>query len=182
MKIYTKGGDTGTTQLIGGTRVLKSSLRLESYGTVDELNSHVGLLRDLIETEEFVNQLLEIQDRLFTIGSHLAADPNHSVMKLPDITSEDVELLEKWIDKMFEEFEPLHSFLLPGGHPVVSYCHITRCVCRRAERICVDLAQSESVEPIIIKYLNRLSDYIYTLSRKQAKDLNADEKPWISRK
>lgn len=182
MKVYTKRGDQGTTQLIGGTRVLKSSLRLESYGTVDELNSYMGLLRDLIQNEELEEQILEIQDRLFTIGSHLASDPNNSVMKLPEITTDDVELLEKWIDKLFEEFEPLRMFVLPGGHPVVSHCHIARCVCRRAERVCVDLNQTEEVEPIIIKYLNRLSDYIYTLSRKQAKDLNAIEKPWVARK
>lgn len=182
MKVYTKKGDQGTTGLIGGTRILKSSLRIEAYGTVDELNSHVGLLRDLSESEKLSAQLLEIQDRLFTLGSHLAADPIKSKMKLPDITSEDVENLEKWMDEMDEELEPMRFFVLPGGHPTVSHCHIARCVCRRAERIVVDLNQSEPVEAVIMKYLNRLSDYIFVLSRKLTKDLNADEKPWVPRK
>lgn len=181
MKVYTKKGDQGTTGLIGGTRILKSSLRIEAYGTVDELNSHIGLLRDLAGKEELVAQLLEIQDRLFTLGSHLAADPVKSKMKLPDITAEDVENLEKWMDQMDEELEPMRFFVLPGGHPTVSYSHIARCVCRRAERIVVDLNQSEPVDPVIMKYLNRLSDYIFVLSRKLTKDLNADEKPWVPR-
>lgn len=182
MKIYTKKGDQGTTGLIGGTRILKSSLRIEAYGTVDELNSHIGLLRDLSEEDTLINQLLEIQDRLFTLGSHLAADPEKSKMKLPDITSDDVENLEKWVDEMDEQLEPMRFFVLPGGHPTVSHCHIARCVCRRAERIVVDLNQSEPVAPVIMKYLNRLSDYIFVLGRKLTKDLNADEKPWIPRK
>lgn len=181
MKVYTKKGDQGTTGLIGGTRILKSSLRIEAYGTVDELNSHVGMLRDLIQNEVLQTQLLEIQDRLFTLGSHLAADPAKSKMKLPDITSEDVENLENWMDKMDEELEPMRFFVLPGGHPTVSHSHIARCVCRRAERIVVDLNQSEPVEAVIMKYLNRLSDYIFVLSRKLTKDLNADEKPWVPR-
>lgn len=181
MKVYTKKGDQGTTGLIGGTRILKSSLRIEAYGTVDELNSHIGLLRDLAEEEELTAQLLEIQDRLFTLGSHLAADPVKSKMKLPDISSEDVENLEKWMDKMDEQLEPMRFFVLPGGHTTVSFSHIARCVCRRAERIVVDLNQSEPVDPVIMKYLNRLSDYIFVLSRKLTKDLNADEKPWVPR-
>ncbi len=181
MKVYTKKGDQGTTGLIGGTRILKSSLRIEAYGTVDELNSHIGLLRDLADSQELATQLLEIQDRLFTLGSHLAADPVKSKMKLPDIASEDVENLEKWMDKMDEALEPMRFFVLPGGHPTVSHTHIARCVCRRAERIVVDLNQSEPVEPVIMKYLNRLSDYLFVVSRKLTKDLNADEKPWIPR-
>lgn len=181
MKVYTKKGDQGTTGLIGGTRILKSSLRIEAYGTVDELNSHVGLLRDLADEEQLIIQLLEIQDRLFTLGSHLAADPVKSKMKLPEITSGDVENLEKWMDEMDEQLEPMRFFVLPGGHPTVSHCHIARCVCRRAERIVVDLNQSEPVEAVILKYLNRLSDYIFVLSRKLTKDLNADEKPWVPR-
>lgn len=181
MKVYTKKGDQGTTGLIGGTRILKSSLRIEAYGTVDELNSHIGLLRDLADSQELTAQLLEIQDRLFTLGSHLAADPVKSKMKLPDIASEDVENLEKWMDKMDEALEPMRFFVLPGGHPTVSHTHIARCVCRRAERIVVDLNQSEPVEPVIMKYLNRLSDYLFVVSRKLTKDLNAEEKPWIPR-
>jgi cob(I)alamin adenosyltransferase len=182
MKVYTKKGDQGTTGLIGGTRILKSSLRIEAYGTVDELNSYVGLLRDLCENEILFTQLLEIQDRLFTLGSHLAADPVKSKMKLPEIFSEDVENLENWMDEMDEQLEPMRFFVLPGGHPTVSYCHIARCVCRRAERIVVDLNQTEPVDAVIMKYLNRLSDYIFVLSRKLTKDLNADEKPWVPRK
>ncbi len=182
MKVYTKKGDGGTTGLIGGTRILKSSLRIESYGTVDELNSYIGLLRDLVEKEEMKNQLLEVQDRLFTLGSHLAADPEKSKMKLPDIGTEDVENLENWIDEMEGQLEPMRFFVLPGGHSTVSFSHIARCVCRRAERLVVDLNQTEPVEPIVMKYLNRLSDYIFVLSRKLTLDLNAEEKPWVPRK
>jgi cob(I)alamin adenosyltransferase len=181
MKVYTKTGDQGTTSLIGGTRVLKSSLRIESYGTVDELNSNLGLLRDWINDDVLVDWILEIQDRLFTLGSNLAADPNAPTMKLPEISTEDIDSLERWIDEMDEELEPLRLFVLPGGHPTVSQAHISRCVCRRAERIIVDLSQSEEVNPIIMKYLNRLSDFIFVMSRKLAKDLNAKEKPWYPR-
>lgn len=181
MKVYTKKGDKGTTGLIGGTRVLKSSLRIESYGTVDELNSHVGLLRDLIEDKEVVVQLLEIQDRLFTLGSHLAADPEKSNMKLPEILASDVEALEIWMDQMDETLEPMRFFVLPGGHPTVSHTHIARCVCRRAERLVVDLNQTNEIDEIILKYLNRLSDYLFVLSRKLSKDLNAEEHPWKPR-
>lgn len=181
MKVYTKKGDQGTTQLIGGTRVPKSSLRIEAYGTVDELNSHIGLIRDQAISEECVTQLLEIQDRLFTMGSQLAADPEKSNMKLPDLSDADVENLENWIDKMDEELEPMRSFVLPGGHTTVSYCHIARCVCRRAERICVDLNADQPIAPILLTYLNRLSDYLFVLSRKLSKDLNATEHPWVAR-
>lgn len=182
MKIYTKKGDTGSTGLIGGTRILKSSLRIEAYGTIDELNSYIGLIRDLSHDENTNEQLLEIQDRLFTIGSHLASDPINSKMELPEISISDVENLEVWIDEIDAQLEPMRFFVLPGGHPTVSHTHIARCICRRAERIVVDLNQSEPVNEIITKYLNRLSDYIFILSRKFSKDLNAEEKPWISRK
>lgn len=182
MKVYTKKGDQGTTGLIGGTRILKSSLKIEAYGTVDELNSHVGLLRDIIVTEDYQNQLLDIQDRLFTMGSHLATDFDKSKMKLPEIYTEDVNNLEQWIDNMEETLEPMKHFVLPGGHPTVSHIHITRCICRRAERISVDLSQTESVNPIILMYLNRLSDYLFVLSRKMAQILKADEKPWFPKK
>ncbi len=181
MKVYTKKGDQGTTQLIGGTRVPKSSLRIEAYGTVDELNSHIGLIRDQDIAQEIVEQLLEIQDRLFTMGSQLAADPEASNMKLPDLSNVDVENLENWIDKMDEELEPMRSFVLPGGHTTVSYCHIARCVCRRAERICVDLNADQPIAPILLTYLNRLSDYLFVLSRKLSKALNATEHPWVAR-
>jgi len=181
MKVYTKKGDRGTTGLIGGTRVLKSSLRIEAYGTVDELNAHIGLLRDLVVDTELIDQLLEIQDRLFTMGSLMAADPVKSRMKLPVLNSQDVENLEQWIDAMDAELEPMRAFILPGGHPTVSHSHIARCVCRRAERIAVNLNQAEPIDEILIQYLNRLSDYIFTLGRKLAHDLKAEEKPWIAR-
>lgn len=181
MKVYTKKGDKGTTQLIGGTRVPKSSLRIEAYGTIDELNSHIGLIRDQDISNISIEQLLEIQDRLFTLGSLLAADPDASKMKLPQVTKNDIEYLEKAIDKMEEELEPMKSFVLPGGHTTVSYTHIARCVCRRAERIISDLDLSSPVDPVILAYVNRLSDYLFVLSRKLAKDLNAPEHPWKPR-
>ncbi|MFT6503475.1 MAG: cob(I)alamin adenosyltransferase [Crocinitomicaceae bacterium] len=181
MKVYTKKGDSGTTQLIGGTRVVKSSMRIEAYGTVDELNSYLGLIRDQSVTETQEEQLLEIQDRLFTMGSLLATDPKGTKMKLPQLQDSDIENLENWIDEMEETLEPMTSFVLPGGHTTVSFCHIARCVCRRAERIVVDLNENEKIEPIILTYLNRLSDYMFVLSRKLTLDLKANEIPWKPR-
>ncbi|MEZ4937392.1 MAG: cob(I)yrinic acid a,c-diamide adenosyltransferase [Crocinitomicaceae bacterium] len=178
MKIYTKKGDLGETSLIGGVRVKKHEIRIEAYGTVDELNSHIGLLRDQIGLEQYVNQLIEIQDRLFTMGSHLACHPEKSKMELPEFKKEDVETLEEWIDTMDTQLPEMRSFILPGGHPSVSICHITRCVCRRAERICVLLAQNEPTPEVLIQYLNRLSDYFFVLSRKISQDLGAKETPW----
>lgn len=181
MKVYTKKGDSGTTQLIGGTRVPKSSLRIEAYGTVDELNSYIGLIRDQEVGEITKKEILEIQDRLFTMGSLLAADPEKSKMKLPELMEADVQFLETNIDRMDSELEPMKSFVLPGGHTTVSYCHLARCVCRRAERITVDLDQTSPVDPILLTYLNRLSDYLFVLGRKLSKDLNAEEHPWVPR-
>jgi cob(I)alamin adenosyltransferase len=181
MKIYTKKGDQGTTGLIGGTRVLKSSMRIESYGTVDELNSYIGLVRDQTIKEELKIQLIEIQDRLFTIGSSLASDPEKSTMKIPDLNDEDVAALEKWMDEMNDTLPEMRSFILPGGHTTVSFCHIARCVCRRAERIIVDLSQHEFVAALVLTYLNRLSDYLFMLSRKISQDLGAVEQPWKPR-
>lgn len=182
MKIYTKKGDSGTTGLIGGTRLPKHHVRIESYGTVDELNSYIGLMRDLIADETVTPVLLEIQDRLFTIGSQLAADPVKSNMQLPELFAEDVTFLEEAIDRMEETLEPMKFFVLPGGHPTVSHCHIARCVCRRAERLVAHLAESEPVEPLIGAYMNRLSDYLFVLSRKLSNDLGAVETPWKPRK
>jgi len=179
MKIYTRKGDSGTTSLIGGARVPKYHLRIESYGTVDELNSYIGLIRDHKIGANNTAVLLEIQDRLFTIGSHLAADPGKSKMKLPELSEEDVLFLEHQIDAMDEELEPMRSFVLPGGSPVVSYAHIARCVCRRAERITVQLSTESDVDERIIRYLNRLSDFLFTLSRKLTKEFNAKEIPWV---
>lgn len=181
MKIYTKKGDQGTTGLIGGTHVLKSSMRIESYGTVDELNSYIGLVRDQTITEELKIQLIEIQDRLFTIGSSLASDPEKSTMKIPDLNDEDVAALERWMDEMNDTLPEMRSFILPGGHTTVSFCHIARCVCRRAERIIVDLSQHEFVAALVLTYLNRLSDYLFMLSRKISQDLGAVEQPWKPR-
>jgi cob(I)alamin adenosyltransferase len=181
MKIYTKKGDDGTTGLIGGTRVLKSNLRIETYGTVDELNSYIGWVKDMSTRKEFSDMLKEIQDRLFTIGSHLAADPVKSKMKLPEIKDEDVIYLENCIDSIESQLPEMKSFVLPGGHPAVSCCHVARCVCRRAERLTVSLSETESVEIVILKYLNRLSDFLFTLARILSKDLNAPETPWVPR-
>lgn len=178
MKIYTKRGDTGETSLLGGTRVLKSNIRIETYGTVDELNSWIGLIRDQSMENHYKEILIQIQDRLFTIGSHLASDPIKSKAKIPGLNEENILLLEKEIDVMNEVLPEMRSFVLPGGHSTISYCHIARCVCRRAERHAVLLSQSELVEPIVIKYLNRLSDYLFMLSRKLTHDLKAIETPW----
>ena len=182
-KIYTKTGDQGKTSLIGGTKVFKSDLRIESYGTVDELNSYTGLICDLLQDELSIKMLREIQDRLFTIGSALACDPDKdSLMKIPDLHSEDVKLLENEIDRMDLELEPMKAFILPGGHPTVAHIHIARCVCRRAERCSVRLKQTDSeMEGLIIIYLNRLSDYLFVLSRYAAHILQIKEIPWSPR-
>lgn len=181
MKIYTKTGDKGQTSLIGGTRVPKYHIRIEAYGTVDELNSYIGLIRSSVSDQAIINQLLEIQDRLFTIGSNLASDPEKSKMKIPEIKDVDVEYLEQAIDKMNENLPEMRSFVLPGGNQAISFTHIARCVCRRAERATIHLSQESSVNDIIIKYLNRLSDYLFVLSRKITTDTKAIEIPWKAR-
>ena len=199
-KIYTRTGDKGKTALIGGTKVPKNNIRIESYGTIDELNSFIGLLNDQLTdalpagsppsststplSRVTVSALLrEIQDRLFTIGSSLACDPDKdSRMKIPDLKEEDIDLLEKEIDRMNDVLPDMKSFILPGGHVVVSTAHIARCVCRRAERICVDMQEQELfIEPVVLKYLNRLSDYLFVLARWAAQALNAPEIPWKPR-
>ena len=182
MKIYTKTGDKGHTSLIGGTRVPKHHIRIEAYGTIDELNSHIGLIRDQQIDEHTKGMLIEVQDRLFTIGSTLASDPGKSKMKIPDLKEEDVTLLEHEIDKMSETLPEMRSFILPGGHTTVSFCHIARCVCRRAERLTIHLSENSFVPDIVIIYLNRLSDYLFMLSRKLTQDLHAQEMPWKPRK
>ena len=182
-KIYTKTGDKGTTSLIGGTKVPKSHLRIEAYGTVDELNSHVGYCNDIIQHTHTNELLKEIQDRLFTIGSSLATDPEKEpAMKIPDLKEDDILLLEKEMDKMDATLPVMKSFVLPGGHPVVSSLHIARCVCRRAERTCVRMQYEQmEVDEKVIKYLNRLSDYLFMLSRFMTQELNASEIPWKPR-
>ena len=189
MKIYTKTGDKGTTALFGGTRVPKDHIRIESYGTVDELNSYIGLIRDQEMNPHYKNILIEIQDRLFTVGAILATPPEKEVKKNGElrlkklgITESDIELLENEIDTMENELPAMTHFVLPGGHTTVSYCHIARCVCRRAERLAVHLDHNEPVAEIVIKYLNRLSDYLFVLARKLTIDLKAEELKWIPRK
>ena len=187
-KIYTKTGDAGETSLFGGARVPKSHLRVEAYGTVDELNAYIGLLGDLIETPprqigmqaQYKVVLKEVQDRLFTIGSVLASDPSKNMM-VPDLNMEDIQLLENEIDMMELALPPLKNFVLPGGHQTVSFCNIARTVCRRAERLVVALDAIENIDPLSIKYLNRLSDYLFVLGRKVGKDLGATEVIWKPR-
>jgi len=183
MKIYTKTGDKGKTSLIGGTKVFKSDLRIETYGTVDELNSFVGLCLDHLKANNINNVLAEVQDRLFTIGSALACDPEKETkLKIPDLHEEDIVILEKEIDKMNEVLPVMKSFILPGGHVTVSTLHIARTVCRRAERCCVKMEKKEmEIESLIIKYLNRLSDYLFILARFAAHQLGVKETPWKPR-
>ncbi len=189
MKVYTKTGDTGTTALFGGTRVPKHHIRIESYGTVNELNSHIGLIRDQDMSDLYKNVLIEVQDRLFTVGAILATPPEKETLKNGQprlqnlgIVESDIEFLENEIDTMEEALPPMTHFVLPGGHTTVSYCHIARCVCRRAERLAVHLNDIEPTDERVIKYLNRLSDYLFVLARKLSHDLNADEVQWIPRK
>lgn len=178
MKIYTKTGDSGETSLIGGKRVSKAELRISAYGTVDELNSYLGLLRDQPVNKSRLEVLTEIQDRLFTIGSLLACPEPTATFKLPQLSENDVSWLEIEIDKMDKTLPAMRSFVLPGGHQSVSFGHITRTICRRAEREVVTLAQHETVDSLIIKYLNRLSDFFFVLCRKMAAELKIIEVPW----
>lgn len=181
MKIYTKTGDQGLTSLIGGTRVPKSDLRIDCYGTVDELNSYIGLLRDQPVNNSRRDLLKEIQDRLFTIGASLASDPDKSKMRLPDLHTEDVTLLEQEMDRMNATLPELREFILPGGHSAVSFAHVARCVCRRAERLVIGLQQESFVAELVIIYLNRLSDYLFVLSRQMAHELGVEEVTWKPR-
>ena len=178
MKIYTKTGDQGTTALYGGARVSKADERVETYGTVDELNAHIGLLRDQTVNEDRTALFQTIQDTLFVIGSHLATDPNKESMKLPPLTEDPVQELEQSIDAMDDRLPPMKYFILPGGHPAVSVCHIARCVCRRAERQVVRFSQHEAIDPIIVVYLNRLSDWLFVLARTMGVALGVEEIPW----
>jgi len=183
LKIYTKTGDEGNTSLIGGTKVSKSDIRIDSYGTIDELNSFIGMVADQLQDEEIRKMLKEVQDRLFTIGSSLACDPDKEPkMKIPDLKAGDVDLLEKEIDRMQLILPVMKSFILPGGHLAVSTTHVARCVCRRAERLCVHLKdQQEFIEPLVIIYLNRLSDYLFVLARYIGFLLQVPEIPWKPR-
>lgn len=183
IKIYTKTGDLGKTSLIGGTKVAKSHIRIDAYGTIDELNAYVGLVSDHTTDELSKIMLKEIQDRLFTIGSSLACDPEKEpLMKIPDLKESDIRLLETEIDQMNDQISAMKFFVLPGGHVTVSTTHIARCVCRRAERCCVLMQEQEIfVDPLVIKYLNRLSDYLFVLSRYFSHLLQVPETPWKPR-
>ena len=176
-KIYTKTGDTGETALFGGRRVRKSDLRIDAYGTVDELNSQLGLLRDLLTDEALRETVMTIQNRLFALGSHLASDPEKD-LPVPPLTEAMVTQLESWIDEWEAELPPLTNFILPGGHPAASTCHVARCVCRRAERLTVALAETEAVEGVVLRYLNRLSDCLFVLARRAGQLAGAEEVLW----
>jgi len=182
-KIYTKTGDAGKTGLIGGTKVPKNHIRIETYGTVDELNSHIGLLIDQLKDEPTKQMLKEVQDRLFTIGSSLACDPEKEpAFKIPDLTEADVTLLESEMDKMNEQLPPMKFFILPGGHIAVSQAHVCRCVCRRAERLCVAMLETDVfIDTLVIKYINRLSDYLFMVARYTAHLLGVPEIAWKPR-
>ncbi|MBS1680317.1 MAG: cob(I)yrinic acid a,c-diamide adenosyltransferase [Bacteroidetes bacterium] len=181
MKIYTKTGDQGTTGLFGGQRLSKADLRIDAYGTVDELNSFLGLLRDQKINQLRKDILVEIQDRLFTIGSILATAPGNTKVKVPSLQETDINFLEKEIDKMDSVLPPMKSFVLPGGHESVSIGHVSRTVCRRAERLVIALSEQQPVDSLVIKYLNRLSDFLFMLCRMMAHELNIEETPWKAR-
>ena len=182
-RIYTKTGDKGSTSLIGGVRVPKNHIRIESYGTVDELNSFLGMVNDMCNNQPINDWIREIQDRLFTVGSVLATNPDKEVkMKLPDVHEEDVQWLEKRIDEMNEVLPEMRSFILPGGNLAASTCHVARCVCRRAERLCVTMQENNEYTPeLIVKYLNRLSDFLFVLARYIGHINGATEVPWRAR-
>lgn len=189
MKIYTKTGDKGTTALFGGTRVPKHHIRIDSYGTVDELNSHLGLIRDQKIDQHYKELLMLIQDKLFTVGAILATDPEKAILKsgkerlnIPKISEADIKRLEDEMDSMNESLPEMTHFVLPGGHQTVSFCHIARCVCRRSERLASALNDVEPFLPEALTYLNRLSDYLFVLARKLSYDLQAEEIKWIPQK
>jgi cob(I)alamin adenosyltransferase len=189
MKIYTKTGDSGETSLFGGKRVKKYDLRIESYGTIDELNSHIGLLRDQKIDKHTYHTLIKIQNELFSIGAMLATPPEKEKLKSGRnrlqstiISKDEISFLEEEIDKMESTLKPMTNFILPGGHSSVSICHIARCICRRAERITVQLKEEQSVNKDILTYINRLSDYLFVLARKLSMVNKAHEIPWISSK
>ena len=189
MKIYTKTGDKGTTALFGGTRVPKHHIRIESYGTIDELNSHIGLIRDQDIDQTPKTILIEIQDRLFTVGAILATDPEKATLKngksrlnIPKISDADIKRLEDSMDSMNASLPEMTHFVLPGGHQTVSFCHIARTVCRRAERLASHLNTLEPFQPETLMYINRLSDFLFVLARKLSSELQAEEVKWIPKK
>jgi len=181
MKIYTKTGDKGKTSLLGGTRVSKSDLRIETYGTVDELNSYLGLVADLDTEEHRIDLIRNIQSRLFTAGSSLAAETEKAKDFKPDLVEDDIIVLEQAIDEMNEVLPTMKNFIIPGGHQLVSTTHVARTICRRAERLVIQLSETEEIEEVIIRFLNRLSDYLFVLARKQGHDLGINEIVWKPR-
>ena len=180
MKIYTKTGDVGTTALLGGRRVSKAHIRIEAYGTVDELNSYIGLLRDQKINDHRSAMLKQIQDNLFIIGTRLATEPGNNKLTSPELHEDDILMLEKAMDSMEEMLPELKNFVLPGGHQSVSFAHLARCVCRRAERMVIALNEQELVDQLIMKYLNRLSDFLFMLGRKMTQELGTEEVKWES--
>ena len=189
MKIYTKTGDSGTTALFGGTRVVKHHIRINSYGTVDELNSWIGMLRDQDLEQNDSDMLISIQNDLFTLGAMLATDPDKATLKsgkdrldIPLIRHTDIRKLETAIDLMNEDLPPMTHFILPGGHKSVSSCHIARTVCRRAERMTSLLNENEPLDGVILTYLNRLSDYLFVLARKLSQQFQIEEVKWVPTK
>jgi cob(I)alamin adenosyltransferase len=182
MKIYTKTGDSGKTSLLGGSRVAKYHLRIEAYGTVDELNSNLGLLRSYPIAPGHISTLIEVQSQLFTMGSHLASEPGERKFNIPEFQPAFISYLEEGIDAMEEQLPPMRNFVLPGGHLAVAQAHVARCVCRRAERIVQHLKDESDVPEVITIYLNRLSDFLFVLARKLGQDLGAEEIPWIPKK
>jgi cob(I)alamin adenosyltransferase len=180
MRVYTRTGDKGETSLASGTRVQKDHIRLEAYGTIDELNSHLGLIQSSIPDHNEKIRLTGIQKRVFVVSSNLALDNEELLKKLPGILDEDIADLEKAMDNLLDQIPPLANFILPAGHQSVACCHIARTVCRRAERRMVTLAGTCFVEPILVRYINRLSDYLFVLARKTAYDLGVGEVIWTS--
>ena len=181
MKIYTKTGDQGITSLYGGERVSKSHLRIETYGTVDELNAWMGMIASNSESKYYYHDLIKIQNDLFVLGAMLAVDGEHTDLRIQKITNEDVEWIEKCIDKIVSDLPPMTHFILPGGSETASHAHLARCVCRRAERLTVTLSKSAYVDDIGVIYLNRLSDYLFCLARLMCKNAGAEEVKWIPR-
>ena len=182
MKVYTKTGDKGETSLIGGRRLSKAHPRIDTYGLIDELNAYVGLVRDQTTLKERKEFLIAIQNKLFTVGSLLASDPEKKMAsKIPQLETLDIEKLELAIDAMDTELPAMRFFVLPGGHTSVSFCHLARVICRKAERACIALRENEPIPDLIVQYLNRLSDYLFVLSRMMTQELGAEEIPWISK-
>lgn len=180
-KIYTKQGDQGQTSLIGGSRVAKYDDRVEAYGTIDELKSYIGLIRDISEDQKVKNWMLTIQERLFVAESRVAVDSEEALKKMPELKEEDIKLLEDKIDEMNESLPELTHFILPGGHVLASHAHVARTICRRAERITLKAFPNNDLDPLVLKYLNRMSDFLFVLARKFANELGSGDILWKSK-